>query len=273
MSQPSSESRASTPQALVFTVLGNYSLADNPPISTNAYIEILGKAGVQDHAARMTLARMCERGYLKRERRGREVLWSATDLALAIATRQHRWTFTERTSLPDPDGVWTIFAFSLPESRRRDRDQLRQRLAWEGFGLLRDGVWISPGDRDLTEVMNTGHEESIEEYVDVFVAAPKLADIERMVARTWNLPELYGHYKEFLMDWDKEVSSLGSTDALGLDLQLITRWRQLARETPHLTEKYLPEGWPAHRCMEVFLNLEQQLAPEAERIFRRLLES
>lgn len=263
--------RSPTPQALIFTILGTYCLETNPAIPTNTYLEILAKVGVNEHAARMTLARMRERGYLNRERKGREAFWSATELAFTVVRRQRRWTFTERTTLPDPDGVWTIFTFSLPDSRRRDRDQLRQRLAWEGFGPLRDGVWISPGDRDLTEVMNPGHEEAIDEFVEAFVATPKLVDIQKMIARAWHLPELYDRYQEFLADWDTDNPASYTSDELGLNLLLVTSWRQLARETPHLTQKYLPAGWPAHRCMEVFLKLERSLAPRADRIFAKLL--
>jgi len=266
--------RTPTPQAMVFTVLGSYCLETNPLIPTSMYFDILGRVGVNEHAARMTLVRMRDRGYVTAKKSGREAFWSATEMGLSIVTRQRKWTFHERSTLPDPDGVWTIVSFSLPEVRRRDRDGLRQRLAWEGFGCLRDGVWISPGERDVSEiVLQRGDDTSIEEYVDSFVGVPKHTDIGRMIARAWHLPDLLARYQQFLDQWDVPHPVPEAVDALGAKILLITNWRQLARETPLLDEKYLPEGWPAHRCMEVFLRTQQTYEADADRIFAELMAS
>lgn len=271
MSDPGSH-RQPTPQALVFTILGSYFIDDNPPVPTSVYLRILGRAGVTAPAARMTLTRMKDRGFLDLEKRGREAFWYATDVAKQIVKRQRRWTFTERATLPDPDDVWTVLTFSLPENKRSERDQLRQRLAWEGFGPLRDGVWVSPGDRDLSEVMNTGGAYSMDEYVDVFVGRPKSADLSRMIARAWHLPELHERYQEFLARWDVADPMGEAMDPLGAILLLITSWRQLARATPHLPAEYLPEDWPAARCMAVFRGLEEQYRPDASRIVEELTD-
>ncbi len=262
--------RMPTPQAMIFTVLGMYCLDDNPKIPTSVYLRVLEKLDIGEHTTRTTLTRMRERGYLKRVRRGREVLWYASETGLAIVRRQRRLTFEERSVLPDPDGVWTVVSFSFPEVRRRDRDILRQRLAWEGFGTLRDGVWISPGERDMSDILS-GKEFSIKGYVDVFVGHPRYADMSNMIARAWQLPTLIERYRAFLSEWEEPSRAPSAADALGINILLITDWRQLARETPLLSRKYLPENWPAHQAMQVFQRLQQRYASEAGLIFYKLL--
>lgn len=262
--------RQPTPQAIVFTILGSYFIDDNPPVPTSVYLDILGRVGVSPQASRMTLTRMKDRGYLSVERKGREAFWRGNDVSRQIVERQRRWTFTERATLPDPDDVWTVFTFSLPEDNRLERDQLRQRLAWAGFGSLRDGVWVSPGDRDLSEVMTTGSDFVLDDHVDVFVGIPRRADLPRMIARAWHLPELVERYGEFLARWDGPGPVHEATDPLGTRLLLITTWRQLARATPHLPSAYLPDGWPAERCMAVFRDIESRCRPAADRIIEEL---
>lgn len=270
MTETGTTLRQPTPQAIVFTILGSYFIDENPAVPTSVYLDILARVGVTPQASRMTLTRMKDRGYLSVERKGREALWRATDLAEQIVTRQRRWTFTERATLPDPDDVWTVFTFSLPENNRLERDQLRQRLAWEGFGPLRDGVWVSPGDRDLTEVMTTGSDFVLDEYVDVFVGMPRDADLPRMIARAWHLPELAELYGEFLARWDGAEAMRETADPLGTRMLLITTWRQLARATPHLPSAYLPEDWPAERCMSVFRDIEGRCRSQAGAILEGL---
>lgn len=271
IAKPAPPERAVTPQVMVFTVLGLYSLQDDFPISTTAYVDILGRAGVSEHAVRMTLNRMAEREFIQRERSGRSVLWSAAARGRSIVGLQHERTFSEFAATPDPNGPWTIVTFSIPESRRRDRDVLRNRLAWAGFGPLRDGVWVSPGDRDLSSITNDIWEERFDEYAEAFTAIPKLVDLRRMIAKTWPIFELNERYQRFLAMWDRETPAVDASDDLGRLIWLVSRWRRLVRETPQLPDKYLPNGWPANRCLELFHERVAAYTPEADRIMSELV--
>ena len=53
----------------------------------------------------------------------------------------------------DWDGTWTVVSFSLPDTRRRERHELRSRLVWEGFGPLHNGQWIAAGPRPVVAVV------------------------------------------------------------------------------------------------------------------------
>jgi phenylacetic acid degradation operon negative regulatory protein len=263
-----------TPQSVLMTMLGRYCADDNPPIATAGYIDVLGRIAVSEHATRLTVTRMTERGLLERRKRGRIAYFRATELALSVVRNQDARTFTDPADPPGADDVWTILSFSMPESQRNERHVLRRRLAWEGFGLLRDGVWIAPGERDVTaivkEILGTDP-DAPGRQIEAFTAYPKFTDIHGMISRTWKLDELTGRYRQFLREWDVRSPAPEAADDLGRDLLLITTWRQLLRATPRLPGRHLPPDWPADRCHTLFRRLHARYAAKAGRLFAELL--
>lgn len=268
------ESRTPTPQAVLMTVLGQYCLDENPAVSTNGHLEVLARIGLAAQAGRLTLSRMVERGLLERLRRGRIAYFRISELGLHVMRNQQRRTFHEPAGSTSPAGAWTILSFSIPESRRKERHLLRRRLAWEGFGLLRDGVWIAPGDHDLTEMYQALTDIGVDprdQRIEAFRCYPKFDDVEGMISRVWELDELAGLYQQFLRDWDVPDHAPGATDELGKDILLITTWRQLLRETPRLPTEHLPADWPAARCQDLFQTLHDRYAPTAAALITEIL--
>lgn len=268
--ESSPRSGRQAPQAIVFTMLGRYCRETNPALATAAYIDVLGRLGVSAHATRLTVSRMTERGYLRRLRRGREAYFRATELALDVVGVQEERTF-RGPGADGPEDAWTILSFSLPEEHRRERHMLRRRLAWEGFGLLRDGMWIAPGVHDLRRVLGQPLFEGVDKFVAGFTAYPKFGDVQEMISRTWHLAQLSERYGQFLGDWDVPRPAPTATDTLGRYLLLVTAWRQLVRETPRLPAAHLPADWPAERCLDLFRTLHDAYAPDAATLFREIV--
>jgi phenylacetic acid degradation operon negative regulatory protein len=264
-------SRAPTPQTVLLTMIGHYCLDENPGISTMGYIDVLARIGVSAHAARLTVSRMTERGFLERSRRGRAAYFRGTEMGLDVVRRQQQRTFHDTVEPQEPVGAWTILSFTLPETHRKERHLLRRRLAWESFGLLRDGVWIAPGERDVSEILAQLQGAGVDRHVEVFTAYPRFDDVEGMISRTWHLDELAARYRRFLRAWDVEDPVPEATDDLGRDLVLASAYRQLLRETPRLPAEHLPRDWPAARCRELFQTLHDTYRDEARRIFAGIL--
>lgn len=265
------ESRAPTPQAVLMTMLGRHCLPDNPVLSTQGYIEVLGRIGVPAQTSRLTLSRMTERGLLERLRRGRIAYFRATDVGLTVVGNQEERTFHGTLAPPGTQEEWTILSFTIPESQRKERHLLRRRLAWEGFGPLRDGVWIAPGDHDLTGMYAALREIGVEQRIEAFTAYPKFDDVQNMISRVWELDALSQRYQQFLAQWEVAAPAPAATDDLGRDLLLVSCWRQLLRETPGLPAQHLPADWPAARCQELFRTLHDRYAPSAAKLFADVL--
>jgi phenylacetic acid degradation operon negative regulatory protein len=265
------ESNAPTPQAVLMTMLGRYCLPENPLLATAGYLDVLGRIGLAERASRLTLSRMVERGLLERVRRGRFAYFRATELGLTVVGNQEKRTFHDQGAAAGPAAAWTILSFTIPEAQRKERHLLRRRLAWEGFGLLRDGVWIAPGDRDLSEMDEALREMGIEGQIEAFTGYPKFDDVQGMISRVWELDELVERYQRFLGEWDVPDPAPAARDALGRDLLLVSTWRQLLRETPRLPATHLPPDWPAARCQELFQRLHDRYAPTAAELFAGIL--
>jgi phenylacetic acid degradation operon negative regulatory protein len=257
------------PQELLLVLGGALVLDHYPePLPTRVFLEVLAALGISGDTTRSTLARLTERGLLTRHQDGRVACYGLTDTSRALL-REGR----ERVEAADPfvqdSSDWTLLSFSLPESRRDVRHRLRARLAWAGFGCLRDGLWIAPGRVDLDRVLAVGAQvEGLQ--IDGFVAAPAPGtDIGLFVRRAWDLSALRREHEEFVARWAGPLPRDG--DPVALFLLLGAHWIRLLRSDPVLPEQYLDEDWPARRTTVVNREAHAALAPRAHAAFAAIV--
>jgi phenylacetic acid degradation operon negative regulatory protein len=169
-----------------------------------------------------------------------------------------------------PENVWTLLSFSIPEERRSDRHSLRAALDWNGFGLLRNGLWIAPGEVDASRMVDR---LGLQERVDVFTCVPAgPTDMHSIVREAWDLDQIAERYEQFSSRW-AEGFPPGVDDTLAaLDL-LITEWQQVLVEDPELPVQYAPAGWPAMDAYAIFRRRQTEFGPEATQIFEGVLDA
>lgn len=259
------------PQALVLTLLGRHVLDRDVAVSTGTFLDVLDRLDVSTDAARSTLTRMVRRGFLERHRVGRRTYFSLTDGARRLLTEGKARIFSEPVVTSAPADTWTLLSFSLPESRRKERHRLRVGLAWRGFGLLRDGLWLAAGKVDVSELVD---QLGLNGVVHSFVGCPlEPTDLTEVVRQSWDLDSIRGHYDAFLQRWDALVPVPDARDDLARQLLLITDWRYVLREDPHVPLTYLPEDWPSPHAERVFTTLHQRYSGPAEAIFTSILDA
>ena len=134
---------AESARALLFTVLGELVLPRPRPVWTSAFIDVLGRLGIEEKASRQALMRTSAAGWLTRERHGRRTLWTLSPAAMALLTDGAERIYGFRGMQQEWDGRWLLVLARTPESERRARHLLRTRLAWAGLGSPAPGVWIS----------------------------------------------------------------------------------------------------------------------------------
>jgi phenylacetic acid degradation operon negative regulatory protein len=261
-----------TPQAHVFTMLERHVRGRLALVSSATVIETLGRLGISEQVTRLTLARMVERGYFERHRRGRRTEFAITGRCERVLETNEARVREDQAgrALRDVAGGnrWTLLSFSIPETRRRDRRALRVKLAWSGFGALRDGVWIAAGERDVGDIVE---DLGLQGCIDLFVGEVRIPDPEAMVRRMWALDELRSGYDWFLDRWDRAALPPGARDELGAEIMLITEWRQLVRAYPDVPRVYLPGDWPVARCEAVVRHRREALGPRAGALFASLV--
>ncbi len=238
------------PQSLMFSFLGIYVLHRGVAVYSGSVIDVFARLDVSEEAVRSTLARMVKRNLLTRHRQGRKVYFGLTPHAVEVLGDGRRRVWETGAVNRDWDGTWTVVGFSLPDSRRSTRHDLRSRLIWNGFGLLQNGLWIAPGKKDITDVIAS---LDLGDHVTVLTAgAAKPTEAADLVRKAFDIERIAGRYRAFLAQWDVPRPLPGAPDDLARQLLLHTDWLQLVRQDPHLPAEHLPPDWPAIRAEQVF---------------------
>ncbi len=249
------------PEQLLLAFLGEFVLdAGVGYIPSAVLIGLLAELGVGDAATRATLARMARRDLLAKVRAGREVAYGLTPASESVLREARRRVLADEPFAPVGTG-WTLVTFSVPESRRDTRHRVRATLTWSGFGLLRDGLWIAPGEVDLASALRPLDGD----LAGVELSAFRAYEIEgfsatRAVRSAWRLEDIRAHHLEFLGAWaDVEGSAnpLRDMTALGAD------WLALLRADPRLPAGHLSDDWPSGRSAATFRRLREMFVGAA----------
>ncbi|NRQ37387.1 PaaX family transcriptional regulator [Nonomuraea sp. NN258] len=238
----------------MFSFLGIYLLGrDGAAVYSGSVIDVFARLGLSEEAVRSTLTRMVKRGLLARRRQGRKMYFGLTEHATAVLDDGRRRVWETGAVNRDWDGTWTLVGFSLPDSRRSTRHDLRSQLAWAGFGPVQSGMWIAPGTRDVGGIVAA---LGLRDHVTV-LAARALAPTESadLVRKAFDIDQIAARYLAFLDRWDTTRPMPALPDDLARQLLLHTDWLQLVRQDPHLPAEHLPPGWPAIRAEQVFREL------------------
>ena len=131
-------------RSVLFTVLGELVLRTGGAAWTSAFIDVFGRLGVEEKAARQALMRTAADNWLSSERVGRRTVWRLTPVAMRLLRDGTERIFGFTAVAVDWDGRWTIVIARTPETERAARHVLRTRLRWAGFGNVMPGVWLSP---------------------------------------------------------------------------------------------------------------------------------
>lgn len=249
------------PQALLFSFFGGVVLkGDFPPIPTTVLLGLLGDLAVAEPAARATLARMTRKGLLASARVGRTTRYTLTPAGRAVVEEGAQRVEAE-SPFAHSAGDWTLLSYSLPESRRDVRHQLRAALAWAGFGPLRDGLWIAPGAVDVEAMFSKADLEDAAQSADWFSASPMSGvDVHRLIRRAWPVDDIRAQHDRFTARWaarNVDANSLSLVTLLGAD------WLQLLRVDPGLPAGDLDEDWPADQSTQTYRHRYRELLPDA----------
>jgi phenylacetic acid degradation operon negative regulatory protein len=257
------------PRALIVTVYGLYARRTSGWLAVSTLIRLMDDVGVEEPAVRSAISRLKRRGVLVAQRREGVAGYELSEQGRAILAEGDERIFRRRRA--ELDEGWVLAVFSVPESERRRRHQLRSRLSWLGFGTVSAGVWVAPAHltEQTREVLGR---ESLTDYVDLFRADHVgFGAVDREVARWWDLDDLARMYEEFadahapvLRRWSRRRTVCDRT-AFADYVVALTAWRRLPYLDPGLPLEVLPSRWPGVRAASVFDSLRERLAVAAER--------
>jgi phenylacetic acid degradation operon negative regulatory protein len=253
---------ADSARSVLFTVLGELVLPAGGEAWTSAFIDVFGRLGVEEKAARQALMRTAADGWLNPERIGRRTVWRLTPAAGRLLRDGTERIFGFTAAAADWDGRWTVVIARTPETERAARHVLRTRLRWAGFGNVMPGVWVSPrSDRGdevkqiLAEVRGSGPPDGYL-FTAEYQGGSSLA---AMVGNAWDLDELTREYDEFIRTFGGDVAP----DPLVRVIDLVHAWRRFPWIDPGLPAQFLPAPWAGATATALFARLHGEWAGEA----------
>lgn len=144
------------------------------------------------------------------------------------------------------DGRLYLISYDIPESKRKDRDLLRDYLQKIGCGCLQASVWITPynpketlkdfveekGLKGLVIVSDVGKDGSIGEE-----------NIRDLIVKVYQLKELNERYQEFLEEFSKKGVAKE---------QVIFAYFSILQDDPQLPFELLPDGWLGEKAYNLY---------------------
>ena len=256
------------PRQLIVTLYGLYAREVGGWLSIAAVVRLMAALGVEEPAVRSSISRLKRRGLLDARRVDGVAGYALTEVALEILADGDARIFGRRRA-EESDG-WLLVVFSVPESERDKRHQLRSQLTRLGFGTVAPGVWVAPGHL-ADEAADVLDRHGLAGYVELFRGA-HLGEVR--VAGWWDLDQLHDRYAEFL-DRQEPVRARAGADAEQAFtdyVRLLTDWRRLPYADPGLPLTLLPADWNGVRAADLFVELSERLAGPAHEHARRLVD-
>jgi phenylacetic acid degradation operon negative regulatory protein len=269
------EGAVQRPPRLLLTLLGDYWWRRTEPLPSAALVALLAEFGVSDSAARAALSRLTRNGLLITAKSGRRTVVRLSERAARILDDGGRQIFTFGQLSRPWDGMWSLVAFSIPESERAARDSLRKQLRWLGFAPLYDGLWVAPRDR-AAEVIEQLAELGITTATAFRASTIPGACPDGLPQRAWDLDSLRVRYDLFI-DSTQSLAErtlagrVSPVAALIARTRVMSEWRGFPELDPDLPDELLPDAWPRATARELFTTTYDLLGPLAAHRVRQII--
>jgi phenylacetic acid degradation operon negative regulatory protein len=257
------------PQDLTLTLLGDYVHLGRAqvPVWAGGLVALLADFGFSQQAARVALSRLSRRGLLLRTRRGRHAFYALSERARRVLDEGAQRIFGLGTS-EHWDHTWTLVTYSVPEVMRAERERLRARLTFLGFGSAHDGHWIAPRDR-ADDVAALADELGLGDHVHVFLGRPSPHERpHELIAAAWDLEHLDDRYRAFVDEFAPFVAAdLDDDDAFVVRTLVMHRYRRFPSLDPDVPPELLPGPSARAEAIALFRELWHGLEQPAQRHF------
>jgi phenylacetic acid degradation operon negative regulatory protein len=219
---------------------------------------------------------MGQRGWVRSHRVGRRSAYALTDRGLSLLEEGSSRLFGPRPDLWD--GCWHIVTYSLPKDLRQERDQLRTRLSWLGYGMLLPGTMVSAFPM-REQVLKLIEDLNIESHVHFFTAGHlESADHADIVNRCWDLKAINLRYTQFIQRHQPDyLKLLSQEEGIAPEHSFVKRFwltyefALIPREDPGLPAELLPYEWQGTKAFSLLNNYRALVRQPAEEYVQQTL--
>ena len=265
---------------MLFTLYGDYAYPERRDVPLRGLVQGGRALGLSEVAVRSAVARLAREGWLLSRRSGARSRYGLSDAGRRLIEEG-----TRRIYRPDGkrwSGRWCMLTYSIPESRRSERDRIRKQLAWLGFGGMGGGAYVSPRDVG-TEALALLERHGVHGFARVFSGALEgPGDDADLVEQCWDIDAIAARYRAFIHHyaplWRRDVAAqrratLDDRNAFVTRFALTHDFRRFPFVDPDLPEKLLPPRWPGVRARRLFAEYNALLRRGAFRFFDAIARS
>ncbi|HUC24993.1 MAG TPA: PaaX family transcriptional regulator C-terminal domain-containing protein [Streptosporangiaceae bacterium] len=256
------------PRQLIVTLYGLYARDEHNWLSVAALVRLMSELGVDGQAVRSSVSRLKRRDTLRSRSVAGAAGYSLSPASLEVLREGDARIFhTRRATLADG---WVVVVFSVPESEREKRHELRTRLSRLGFGTVAPGVWVAPAQL-AQETATVLARSGLERYAEMFRGDHLgFAGLTAKVNQWWDLDELAAQSAEFTARFRPVADRLAvrrasDSEAFRQYVPMLTTWRRLPYLDPGLPLELLPAGWGGETASALFAELNGELREPARR--------
>lgn len=256
------------PRTLVVSFLGAVVRRMGNWLPIGGAIDLLDAVDLDGQTVRTAVFRLKKRGWLTPESRNGVRGYALTAHALEVLAQGDEIIWHARQPASLDDG-WCIVNFSVPESMRSRRQQLRSHLMALGFGNTGTATWIAPA-RMLAAAERAIAELDLTDHSAVFVGSHVAGqDLRTLLAQSWDLDGINGRYRDFVAAHASIEKSLAGAalitpaDAFATYLHVVDAWRRLPFRDPGLPRDLLPADWAGPHATRLFEHLVAALEGRA----------
>jgi phenylacetic acid degradation operon negative regulatory protein len=258
--QPASAASSRVTRTVTVTFLGAIVRRMGNWMPIAGAIDLMAQCGLDAPSVRTAVFRLKQRGWLAAEARGGSRGYALTPLALEALASGDEIIWHARQPAELADG-WCVINFSVPESARAKRHQLRAHLAALGFGNVGTAMWIAPA-RMRGAAEQAIAELGVDKYAAIFVGDYVGGqDLTTLLYDSWDLTAIDRRYQDFTARFWPEAAGLeagGVADnrqAFTTYLSVVDQWRKLPFRDPGLPREVLADDWSAPAAVALFERL------------------
>jgi phenylacetic acid degradation operon negative regulatory protein len=229
-------------------------------------IQLMSELEIDEQSVRSSVSRLKRKGWLVPERVEGQVGYRVSPSALRdLSEGDFRVYHLVPATLDDG---WCLVTFSIPESLRTKRHELRSKLTWWGFGNLAPGVWLAP-QRSAGYAIRVVEQLELHPFAAVFEGHyVGLETLHEFVHKAWDFPRLSKRYESFLMEnahlvakWRPDRAA--PEDAFVDYLRMLNSWRSIPFLDPGLPEDLMTPDWKGTEATQLFHDLSDRLLTPA----------
>jgi len=205
-----------------------------------------------------TLERLVKKGFIKKSKKEKGTEFSLTSLGKKYLPHE-----PEVISRPKRawDNKWRMVIFDIPETKRKIRTELYERLKKYGFGRMQNSVYITPHDC-LDDAKKIIKELKITDKVKVMLVENLYVDdLPKMAEDVWHISDLNKKYQIFVKKYQSAPKKFDFSPEILKYWLTITKFEYLSivHDDPVLPKELLPLNWTGYKAQEVWDSLEKIL--------------